>query len=164
MMRYVLSPLPALLVLLIYLWQWGVLRDATWQLLMPQWWWMASFFWVLHRPTLWPISWQLAIGLLIDLWMHTPLGITPLFTILSSYWIMRRRRVLLEAAPALLWLNFSAWFSVLWCFLWLISAWYLGQKPDTWWLAVQALTTLLCYPVWNMAAQKLLDWLESKGV
>lgn len=160
MMRLLIQPVPAILVLLLYMWQWGVVRSPEWQVFIPQWWWLGSFFWCMYRPQCWPVSVQLVVGVWLDLMMGMPLGVTALLSLLGGLVVQRRMRILQEASMLGRWINFAVWFAAIWSVLWLVSTLYTRQHADATWLLVQGGITVLVFPLWSMLMERLNDWME----
>jgi rod shape-determining protein MreD len=86
---------------------------------------MAIYFWSIYRPTLTPLFYVFALGLLVDLQAGMPLGANALLlTILHSV-VQRQRIFLMGQSFMILWLVFGMVAAVYGAALWLIMSVYL---------------------------------------
>lgn len=121
--------------------------------------WLASvavFYWALFRPNKFHFGEALAIGLLQDVLVGTPLGFHA-SALIILYWLAQTQiHGLSERSFLMVWVSFG--FMLAASLLWLsVVMWVIGI-PFTVWVAAVWLTTVMVFPLVYVA----LAWSHSK--
>lgn len=111
---------------------------------------MAVYYWAIYRPTIMPVAYTFALGLIVDILAYLPLGLTAL-VLVGFQMVVRHSRLFLMGQPfVMVWLGFAVlafcYAIVLW-FLMSVAAWEfapLGALVQT---LIAAFISLLLFPV-----------------
>ncbi|HWL72013.1 MAG TPA: rod shape-determining protein MreD [Geminicoccus sp.] len=139
--------LPILTVALALLLDLAPLPDAGPQAQAPKLVFAVVFFWALHRPELLPPLALFLLGLAGDLVAGSLVGLGPAMLLLLREAVARQQRFLLAASPLGRWVGFAGYVAVMMVAVWLVTSAHAlrWQAIDP--LAVQALLTVLAWPV-----------------
>ncbi|WP_222182066.1 rod shape-determining protein MreD [Geminicoccus harenae] len=139
--------LPILTVAVALLLDLAPLPDAGPQAQAPRLTFAVVFFWALHRPELLPPLALFLLGLAGDLVAGSLIGLGPAMLLLLREAVARQQRLLLAASPLGRWVGFAGYVAVLMVAAWLVTSAHAlrWQAIDP--LAVQALLTVLAWPV-----------------
>lgn len=117
---------------------------------------MAVYYWAIYRPTVMPVAYTFALGLLLDFLTNLPLGLSAL-VLLALQTIVRRSRLFLMGQPYMMvWLGFAV-LSLAYTF----SFWFLMSIANGGFvpaaslvqMLVAALLSVLLFPVATLILQ-----------
>ncbi|PZQ48691.1 MAG: rod shape-determining protein MreD [Micavibrio aeruginosavorus] len=117
---------------------------------------MAVYYWAIYRPTVMPVAYTFILGLIMDLLMNIPAGLSSLLFV-GLQTIVRRSRLFLMGQPYIMvWLGFAI-MSVVYT----LSFWFLMSLRDFHFLPlasllqmlVAALLSVLLFPLASLVLQ-----------
>ena len=107
---------------------------------------MSVYFWTIFRPKLFPIYIIFSIGIIIDLLMGYPLGISSILFIIINWSIIGQRRFLMGVPYYILWFLFSIiciiFGGIQWGILGLINFEWSSYFP----VLISTITSILLFP------------------
>ena len=108
---------------------------------------MAIYYWSIYRPDKLPYAATFCVGLLQDLIVGTPLGMTALVLLLIQGTVASQRRFFHGKPFLVVWWGFSFVMPASALISWIISSIYLGGFVPPLPLLIQTIFTVLLYPV-----------------
>lgn len=114
----------------------------------------AVFYWTLYRPDLMPAIAVFAIGLLQDILVGLPVGVSACVLVCVHAAVNTQRAFFAGKSFGVLWLGFAVVASAAQLFGWLLTCiYYLALiTPDR--IVFQAITTIGCFPIFCRALQR----------
>ncbi|MBK8211701.1 MAG: rod shape-determining protein MreD [Rhodospirillales bacterium] len=115
---------------------------------------IAVFYWTLYRPDLMPAVAVFAIGLLQDILVGLPIGVSACVLVCVHAAVNTQRRFLAGKSFAILWLGFAVVASAALLLGWLLTCIYYVTlvTPDR--VVFQILTTIGCFPIFCRLLQR----------
>jgi rod shape-determining protein MreD len=108
---------------------------------------IAVFYWTLHRPALMPVVAVFVIGLLNDVLVGLPIGVSACVLVCVHAAVSLQRRFFTGKSFGVVWLGFAVVAAAALVLGWLLSCLYYGTLIDPHRLPFQLLTTVGCFPV-----------------
>jgi rod shape-determining protein MreD len=108
---------------------------------------IAVFYWTLYRPDLMPAFAAFFIGLLHDILVGLPLGVSAGVFVCVHAAVNTQRRFFIGKSFSVVWLGFAVVASTALTLFWLITCAYYGALVAPSALVFQTLTTLGCFPI-----------------
>jgi len=114
---------------------------------------MATFYWAIYRPDLFPAPAAFLLGLWLDLLTGSPVGINALVLLLVHWAILSQRRFFQGKSFGVVWWAFALTLCGAMMLFWLLSAVYFQALIDPSPLVFQFLVTISCFPflTWLLA-------------
>lgn len=117
---------------------------------------MAVYYWAIYRPTIMPVAYTFALGLIIDLLAELPIGLTAL-VLVGLQTIVQRSRLFLMGQPyVMVWLGFAIMAVAYALSLWLLMSLsvlnfaLMGAFVQT---MIAALLSVLLFPLASLLLQ-----------
>lgn len=114
---------------------------------------MATFYWAIYRPDLFPAPAAFVLGLWLDLLTGAPIGINALVLLMVHWAIVSQRKFFQGKSFGVVWWAFALTLSGAMLLFWMLSAAYQLTLIDPSPAVFQLLLTIACFPflTWMLA-------------